>query len=139
MRAGTRAAKRPLLALRLLLLLRAAGAGVRPLQPLIEASGAVHGELVAGGQFCSPLAGSTNGVRPVLAVLEDSASLTVSLLAGPTPYLVRRLTPPGGPAALGRGGRRAPPAQVSWCLRHGGCMDRGCRPGRPVAARRAVP
>ena len=107
MRAGTAAAKRPLLALRLLLLLRAAGAGVRPLQPLIEASGAVHGELVAGGQFCSPLAGSTNGVRPVLAVLEDSASLTVSLLAGPTPYLVRRLTPPGGPAALGRGGPAA--------------------------------
>ena len=77
------------------------------MQPPIEASGAVHGELVAGGQFCSPLAGSTNGVRPVLAVLEDSASLTVSLLAGPTPYLVRRLTPHGGPAALGRGGPAA--------------------------------
>ena len=60
------------------------------LQPLVEASGAVHGDQIAGGKFCSPLPGSS--VQPVLAVLE-AASLSVSLLAGPTPYLTRRLTP----------------------------------------------
>ena len=83
-----------LLALLLLLLFQVAGAEVHPtMQPLVEASGAVHGELVAGGQFCSPAL--SGGVRPVLAVLEDTVSFTVSLLAGPTPYLVRRLTPSG--------------------------------------------
>lgn len=76
----------------LVLLFQLARAEVQPMQPLVEASGAVHGELIAGGKFCSP-APSGSEARPVLAVLEDSVSLTVSLLAGPTPYLVRRLTP----------------------------------------------
>jgi hypothetical protein len=86
----------------LLALLQLARAEVQPMQPLVEASGAVHGELIAGGKFCSPA--PSGSVRPVLAVLEDSVSLTVSLLAGPTPYLVRRLTPSGpGIGRLGSG------------------------------------
>jgi hypothetical protein len=42
----------------------------RPLlQPLVEASGAAHGDVVAGGQFCSP----SDPVRPMLAVLEAAS------------------------------------------------------------------
>ena len=88
------------MALLALLSLQLARAEVQPMQPLVEASGAVHGELIAGGKFCSPA--PSGSVRPVLAVLEDSVSLTVSLLAGPTPYLVRRLTPSG--PSIGRFG-----------------------------------
>ena len=83
------------------IIVSSAGATSRQLQPLIEASGAAHGDLVAGGTFC-PRSGP---VRPVLAVVE-AASLSVSLLAGPTPHLVRRLTPvaSSGSSILGGGG-----------------------------------
>jgi hypothetical protein len=78
----------------LLLLTSSTGSTYRQLQPLVEASGAAHGDRVTGGRFCHSSHDSLppSSARPVLAVLE-AASLSVSLLAGPTPYLVRRLTP----------------------------------------------
>jgi hypothetical protein len=68
---------------------------IRPtlLHPLIEASGAAFGDAVAAGSFC-------DGTATVAVV--DSASLTVSLLAGPTPHLVHQLrAPPPTPGLLG--------------------------------------
>lgn len=71
----------------------ASALGAALLQPLVEASGAAFGDAVAGGSFCHDIA--------VVAVVE-SISLTVSLLAGPTPHLVRRLRAPApAPGLLG--------------------------------------